>query len=99
MAHTSANQKKKDVRIEIQTADNGGVIVNCSWTEDKPKDCDCGNECGHSPMDYKRKQYVYGSLDVALKEIPGMISVKQDLDPSDDIDRKMMKETEKEEDY
>lgn len=90
MPHTIKDAKKKDVRVEIQTADNGGVIVNCSWSEDS--DCDCDDRhCNHSMSDYKRKQYVYDSLEEALKDIPGMISVKRDLDPSDDIDRKMMK--------
>ena len=87
MPHTAKHSKKRDVRVEIQTADNGGVIVNCSWSEDKPKDGK-GDNC--LSTDYKRKQYVYGSLDEALKEIPGMISVKQDLDPSDPVDKKLM---------
>lgn len=96
MAHTTANEKKKDVRIELQTADNGGVIVNVSWMEDG-KNCECGSGCGHPMSDYQRKQYVYDSLEQALKEIPGLISVKQDLDPSDPVDRKMMEEDEKKE--
>lgn len=89
MAATTSTDKKRDVRVEIQTADNGGVIVNCSWTEDS-KSCDCDHSCGHSVGDYKRKQYVFKSLDEALKEIPGMIAMKQDLNPRDDVDRKMI---------
>lgn len=90
MGHTAKNQKKKDVRVEIQTADNGGVIVNCSWSEEND-DCDCHGPCGCSSS-YKRKQYVYDSLEEALKEIPGMISIRQDMDPDDAMDRKMMKD-------
>lgn len=85
--------KKKDVRIEIETSDNGGAIVYCSWSEDKPKGSEC--ECGHgcSPMsDYKRKKYVYDSLEEALRDIPGMISMKQDVDDKDPIDKKIMDE-------
>lgn len=82
--------KKKDVRVTIETSDNGGVIVRCSWSEDMPKPAK-GDGCYPSSQ-YKDKTYVYDSLDEALKDIPSMISVKQDMDPSDDIDRKMMSE-------
>lgn len=95
MAATTAHNKKRDVRVEITTADNDGVIVHCSWTEESPKKCKCSGECGHPMNDYKRKQYVYDSLDDALAEIPGLISVKRDLDPQDDIDRKIMAEEKK----
>lgn len=96
MAATTATNKKRDVRIELQTADNGGIILNCSWTEDSKKKCKCSDNCGHPLSDYQRKQYVYDSLEDALKEIPGLISLKQDLDPEDDIDRKIMAEDKKE---
>lgn len=96
MAATTANSKKRNVRIELQTADNGGIILNCSWTEASDKKCKCSGECGHPMNDYKRHQYVYETLDAALKEIPGLISVKRDLDPEDDIDRKIMAEEKKE---
>lgn len=81
--------KKKDVNVSISTSDNGGVIVRCSWHEDMPDKK--GDGCC-SPSSYKDKTYVYDSLDEALKDIPGMISVKQDMDPSDPMDRKMMEE-------
>lgn len=89
MAATMSTQQKKDVRVELQTSDNGGVIVSCSWVEDM-KECGCEHGCSHPMGDYKRKQYVFSSLDEALKAIPGMISVKQDMDPKDAVDRKIM---------
>lgn len=88
MPHTIKDAKKRDVSVSINTADNGGVIVRCSWHEEVP----CDDKCDGMTSRYKDKTYVYDSLDEALKDIPAMISVKQDMDESDDIDRKMMRE-------
>jgi len=75
------DEKKKDVRITIEPADNGGVVVKC---------CYCGPYNEDERMD--DKTYVYDTLEKALKEIPSIMSVKQDLDEKDPIDKKMMKE-------
>ena len=82
--------KKKDVNVSISKSDNGGVIVRCSWHEDMPKS-DKGDGCCPSSS-YKDKTYVYDSMDEALADIPGMISVKQDMDEKDPIDKKIMDE-------
>jgi len=93
MPHTIKDARKKDVSVNIRTSDNGGVIVECNWHEETKSDDDEG--C--SPSSYKHKTYVYETMEAALADIPGLVSLKQDMDPSDDIDRRMMKE--EKEDY
>jgi hypothetical protein len=76
--------RKRDVRITLETSDNGGFIVKC---------CYCGDgRMVEGPSN--DKTYVYKTLPEALKDIPGMISIKQDMDSSDPIDKKLMKEDE-----
>lgn len=86
------DEKKKDVSVTLRSSDNGGFIVDCSWQEESHKSED--DECCNMSSSYKHKTYVYETLDSAVEAIKPLISLHQDMDESDDIDRKMMKKGE-----
>lgn len=86
------NPEKKDASVTIRTSDNGGFIVECSWTEKNPTKDSESDDCCSPGNSYKHKTYVYETLEAAQAAVPGLISLKQDMDEKDPIDRKIMKE-------